>query len=91
MSSEEFPETIYGQVIPYSDDDDESYQYAILVDNEEEYIVEPGSNTGRLEEYMDRWVRADVLVTETDDGFFIKIQDIEPEESGWQYDNEDSW
>ncbi|WP_320172132.1 hypothetical protein [Maridesulfovibrio sp.] len=91
MSNEEFEETIYGQVIPYTDEDDENYRYAIMVDNEEEYIVEPGTNSSQLEEYMDRWVRADVLITETDDGYFIKIRDIEPEESGWQYENEDRW
>lgn len=91
MSNEQFSDTIYGQVIPYNDDENENYQYAILVDNEEEYIVQPDSNSGRLEEYMDRWVRAEVFVTETDDLFLIKIKDIEPEESGWQYADEDTW
>ncbi|WP_027723084.1 hypothetical protein [Maridesulfovibrio zosterae] len=90
MSNEEYSDTIYGQVIPFNCELDESYQLAILVDSEEEYIVEPDSKGRGLDEYMDRWVKADVLIAENDDGIFVKIQDVEPEDMGWQY-SEDSW
>ncbi|SMF30124.1 hypothetical protein [Desulfovibrio gilichinskyi] len=90
MSSEFYSDTIYGQVVPYESDLDDKYQLAIVVDGEEEFIVEPDSNGRNLSEYVDQWIKAQVYVNETDDGFFVKIREVSLDEDGWKYDD-DSW
>ncbi len=90
MSSEFYSDTIYGQVVPHESDLDDKYQLAIIVDGEEEFIVEPDSNGRSLNEYVDQWIKAQVYVSETDDGFFVKIREVSLDESGWGYDD-DSW
>ncbi|WP_319776870.1 hypothetical protein [Maridesulfovibrio sp.] len=90
MSTEEYEDTIYGQVVPYSGEAEDRFDIAILVDSEEEYIVEPDSRGRSLSEYMDRWIKADVSIRETEENIYIKIMDIELDDMSWQY-SEDNW
>ncbi|MBI9109596.1 hypothetical protein [Maridesulfovibrio ferrireducens] len=90
MSSEFYSDTIYGQVVPFDGDLDDKFQLAIMVDGEEEFIVEPDINGRNLHEFMDQWIKAQVLVNETDEGFFVKIREVSVDEGGWEYDD-DNW
>lgn len=90
MSSEEYIDTIYGQVVPFQCDLDDKFDLAIMVDGEEPFIIEPDSNGRSLAEHIDYWVEAQVLVRETDEGFFVRIKDISRENDSWDYTG-DSW
>ncbi len=90
MSSEEYLDIIYGQVVPFQYDLDDKFDFAIMVDGEEPFLVEPDSNGRGLAEYLDYWVEAKVLVREKDDTYFVKIKDVSRENDSWDF-SEDSW
>jgi hypothetical protein len=62
----------------------------LLVDGEEEFIIEKSEQSEMLINYIDRWITAEGIVTETDDDFSIKVQSYKLEDD-FELNDDDDW
>jgi hypothetical protein len=90
VSADIYDDTIYGQILPFESEDDEESGLMILVDGEEEFLVEPDKNGIKLMDHMDKWVTAQVTVTEESDEMHIRVRDFTLDDD-WSYGDDDNW
>ena len=90
MSVEMYEDAIYGQILPMEWDGDTIASLMILVDGEEEILVEADKNSAELFRHIDRWVTAEGLICEGEDGVSIRISDFTLEDS-LDFSDDDTW
>lgn len=90
MYQDMYEDSLYGQILS-SDWDDESLPgLVLLVDGSEEVIVENDENSESLEDYVDRWVTVEGVITETNDELRIKVRNYTFED-GIDFEDDDAW
>lgn len=90
MASEQYQETVYGQILPLEGDDDSEPGLMILMDGEEEFIVDLDKNGMKLMDHIDKWVTAEGLVSEDDEELRITVKTFKLDED-WEYNDDDKW
>ncbi len=73
MKQQKNKTTLVGQVVPYDFDEDDFYSIMLLVDGEETYIIEPGREGSRLEDFIDHWVTIQGTVRRKDEDLFLSV------------------
>ena len=81
--------TLEGQVAQCDFDEDGFYTVMLVVDGEEEYVIEPGREGSRLEEFLDHWVtiRGEVR-RKDDDRFYLKVHFFQLEDDSARSDED---
>ncbi len=90
MAEDVYEDSLFGQVLPLDWDNEIATGVVILVDGEEEFIVEHDETGESLVEYIDRWVTAQGLITETEDELRIKVRNYRLDDN-LDYDKDDDW
>lgn len=90
MAEDVYEDSLFGQVLPLDWDNEIATGVVILVDGEEEFIVEHDETGESLVEYIDRWVTAQGLITETEDELRIKVRNYRLDDN-LDYDSDDDW
>lgn len=90
MYQDVYEDSLYGQILASDWDEDIAPGIVLLVDGAEEVIVENDENGEQLEDYIERWVTVEGIITETDDQVRIKVRNYTFEDS-IDYEDDDSW
>jgi len=90
MHQDVYEDSLYGQILASDWDDDVAPGIVLLVDGAEEVIVENDENGEQLEDYIERWVTVEGIITETDDEVRIKVRNYTFEDN-IDYEDDDSW
>lgn len=90
MYQDVYEDSLYGQLLASDWDEDIAPGIVLLVDGAEEVIVENDENGEQLEDYIERWVTVEGIITETDDEVRIKVRNYTFEDS-IDYEDDDSW
>lgn len=90
MYQDVYEDSLYGQILASDWDEDVPPGIVLLVDGAEEVIVENDENGEQLEDYIERWVTVEGIITETDEEVRIKVRNYTFEDS-IDYEDDDSW
>lgn len=90
MYQDMYEDSLYGQILSAEWEDDTLPGIVLLIDGSEEVIVENDENSEQLEDYIDRWVTLEGIITETEDELRIKVRNYTFEDT-IDYEDEDAW
>jgi hypothetical protein len=68
--------------------EEDFYSLMLVVDGDEEYILEPGREADKLDEFIDRWVEVKGEMFETDEGNFLVVHEFDPDDEALSYDTD---
>lgn len=87
--SDRTPVTLEGQVVQCDYDEEGFYTTMLVVDGEEEFIVEPGREGSRLEDYLDHWAQVRGEVRRRDDGLrYLRVHVFQLMDDSVRYDED---
>ncbi|WP_319763724.1 hypothetical protein [Maridesulfovibrio sp.] len=90
MGTETYQDSLYGQILPSSWDEDIVSEIVLLVDGEEEFNIENDEFSKILSNYIDRWVSVQGLITEDEEEIRIKIHNYTLEDE-MNFGGDDTW
>ncbi|QJB56818.1 hypothetical protein [Pseudodesulfovibrio sp. zrk46] len=90
MALDIYEDSLYGQLIPADWNKETVSSLILLVDGEEEFTIENNEEGEELLDYIDRWITAEGIITETDEELRIKVRNYTLEDE-MDYEGDDAW